>query len=60
MKKAVVDGIVNDQWIAKMVGKITKKLEMAQGEVGWAGDIPLRLGIYRLPEGQAESFKLLT
>jgi hypothetical protein len=57
MKKAVVDGIVNDQWIAKMVGKIAKKLEMAQGEIGWAGDIPLRLGIYWLPEGHKEIVK---
>jgi hypothetical protein len=59
MKKAVVDGIVNDRWIAKMVGKITKKLETAQGEVGWAGDIPVKLGIYRLPDGHEESSKLL-
>lgn len=59
MKKAVVDGIINDRWIAKMVGKITQQLETAQGEVGWAGDIPVKLEIYRLPEGHRELVKLL-
>lgn len=59
MKKAVVGGIVNDQWIAKLVAKVTKKLETAQGDVGWAGNIPVALGPYRLPEGHAELVKIL-
>lgn len=59
MKKAVVDGVVNDRWIAKMVGKITKKLETAQGELGYSGDIPVALALYRLPEGHKESDKIL-
>ena len=46
-KKAVVDGIVNERWIAKMVGKITRKLEEVEGDVGYSGDIPVELGVYR-------------
>ena len=38
MKKAVVDGVVHERWIAKMVGKITKKkLEGARGEARYSG-----------------------
>lgn len=59
MKKTVVDGIVNDRWIAKMVGKITKNLEQAQGDVGYSGDIPVKLEKYRLPAGHPENNKLL-
>ncbi|WVF65286.1 hypothetical protein IAT40_000010 [Kwoniella sp. CBS 6097] len=59
MKKTVVDGIVNDKWIAKMVGKATRMLEEAQGDVGYRGDIPVKLGIYRLPEGHPELNKIL-
>jgi len=47
VKRKVVDGIVNDRWIAKMVGKITRKLETAQGEVGYSGDLPVPLEVYR-------------
>jgi hypothetical protein len=47
VKKAVVDGVVNDRWIAKMVGKITKKLEVARGDAGYSGDIPVALEVYR-------------
>ncbi|KAG0648881.1 hypothetical protein D0Z07_4633 [Hyphodiscus hymeniophilus] len=47
VKKAVVDGIVNDRWIAKMVGKLTTKLEEARGDLGYSGDIPVELGLYR-------------
>lgn len=57
MKKAVVAGMVNDQWIAKMVGKVAAKLEQVQGEVGWTGDIPVPLAPYR-PEANLQS-KLL-
>ena len=59
MKKAMVDGIVNDRWIAKMVGKITKQLETAQGEAGYTGNIPVLLEKYRLPAGHQEASKLL-
>lgn len=59
MKKAVVGGIVNDQWIAKMVSKVTKQLETAQGDVGYSGSIPVALGPYRLEEGHPELSKLL-
>jgi len=59
MKKAMVDGVVSDRWIAKLVGKITKKLETAQGDVGYSGNIPVALGIYRLPEGSPEANKIL-
>jgi hypothetical protein len=42
-----------------MVGKIAQGLETAQGEIGWAGDIPVKLEIYRLPEGHKEIYKAL-
>ncbi|KAE9370213.1 hypothetical protein N431DRAFT_484484 [Stipitochalara longipes BDJ] len=47
VKRKVVDGIVNDRWIAKMVGKVTRKLETARGEVGYSGDLPVPLEVYR-------------
>lgn len=47
MKRVAVDGIVNDKWIAKMVGKIAKKFETAQGDLGYSGDIPVPLAPYR-------------
>lgn len=53
MKKAVVGGMINDRWIAKLVGKIAAKLEQAQGDLGYSGAIPLPLGPYRPPEGLA-------
>ena len=59
MKKAVMGGIVNDQWIAKMVAKVTKKLETAQGDIGYSGNIPVALGPYRLPVGDPEMIKIL-
>lgn len=59
MKKAVVGGIVNDQWIAKLVAKVTKKLETAQGDMGYSGNLPVALGPYRLPEGHVELSKVL-
>ena len=60
VKKAVVDGVVNDRWIAKMVGMITKKLELARGDVGYSGDIPVALGPYRNDGWEkAEGEKLL-
>jgi hypothetical protein len=59
VKHALVAGVINDKWIAKMVGKVVRHLEAAQGDVGWMGDIPIKLDIYRLPEGHRELSKLL-
>ena len=59
VKHALVAGVINDKWIAKMVGKVVRHLEEAQGDLGWMGDIPIKLGIYRLPEGHPELSKLL-
>jgi len=54
-KRTVVDGVVNDRWVARLVGKVTKKLEVARGDVGYSGDIPVALGPYRwLGEGEGE------
>lgn len=50
MKKNLISTTVNDKWIAKTVGKITKKLEEARGDVGYAGDIKVSLAPYRLGE----------
>ncbi|PBP23530.1 hypothetical protein BUE80_DR005493 [Diplocarpon rosae] len=59
VKKVVVDGVVNERWVAKMVGKITKKLEVARGEAGYSGDIPVRLEKYRTGWLESEGEKLL-
>jgi hypothetical protein len=51
MRKAgvnTVSAMANDRWIASLVGKITRKLENAQGEVGYSGDVPIALGKYRV------------
>jgi hypothetical protein len=58
LKKAVVGGIVNDRWIAKLVGKVTKVLETAQGDIGYSGSIPVSLESYR-QAGIGEASKLL-
>lgn len=47
MKKAVVGGLVNDRWIAKIVGKTAMALQKAQGDVGYSGSIPIQLAPYR-------------
>ncbi|KAF2185346.1 hypothetical protein K469DRAFT_166411 [Zopfia rhizophila CBS 207.26] len=50
MRKAgvnTVNAMANDRWIAKLVGKVTKKLEKAQGDVGYSGNIPVKLQWYR-------------
>jgi hypothetical protein len=47
MKRVAVDAVTNDRWIAKMVGKVTKKLEVAKGDLGYSGAIPVALGPYR-------------
>ena len=59
VKKVVVDGVVNDRWIAKAVGKVTRKLEVARGEAGYSGDIPVQLGIYRTGEVERDGEKIL-
>ncbi|KAI9052140.1 hypothetical protein LZ554_003502 [Drepanopeziza brunnea f. sp. 'monogermtubi'] len=59
VKRAVVDGVVNEKWVAKMVGKITKRLEVARGEAGYSGDIPVKLGKYRTGLMEVEGEKLL-
>ncbi|OBT78009.1 hypothetical protein VF21_03096 [Pseudogymnoascus sp. 05NY08] len=59
LKKAVVSGVVNDRWIARLVGKITKKVETAQGDVGYSTGIPVALGDYRKPYLETEGDKLL-
>lgn len=59
-KKAVVGSIVNDRWIAKMVGKIAQNLAKAQGDLGYSGDIPIQLAEYRPKKGDdGELTKLL-
>lgn len=59
MKKAVVEGIVNDAWIAKMVGKVTKLLETAVGDVGWSGMLPVELAPYRPKKGSQDAHNKL-
>jgi hypothetical protein len=57
-KKAVVGGVLNDRWIAKLVGKVTKVLETAQGDIGYSGNIPVSLERYR-QAGIGEASKIL-
>jgi hypothetical protein len=47
VKRAAVDAVTNDRWIAKMVGKVTRRLEVARGDLGYSGAIPIPLGPYR-------------
>ncbi|KAF1830020.1 hypothetical protein BDW02DRAFT_123650 [Decorospora gaudefroyi] len=50
MRKAgqnTVHAMANDRWIARLVGKVTRKLENAQGEVGYSADVPIPLAKYR-------------
>ena len=46
-KKAMVGGLVNDRWIAKVVGKVAGKLEESRGDLGWSGSLPVPLEGYR-------------
>ena len=48
VKRAAVDAVANDRWIAKMVGKVSKNLETIRGNVGYSGDIPVPMEPYRL------------
>ena len=60
MKKKALDVVVSDRWIAKIVGKIMRKMETAQGDLGYKGDLPVKLGLYRnVEEVRAEGEKLL-
>jgi len=52
IQRAAVDVAANDRWIAKLVGKVTKKLETMRGDLGYTGDVPIKLKVYR---DQAES-----
>lgn len=50
MRKAghnTVNAMANDRWIAKLVGKVMRKLEKAQGDVGYSGNLPIALEFYR-------------
>ncbi|KAF2133921.1 hypothetical protein P153DRAFT_362951 [Dothidotthia symphoricarpi CBS 119687] len=40
--------MANDRWIARLVGKVTRKLENAQGEIGYSGDVPVPMDKHRL------------
>ena len=52
-------GIPNTNWIAKMVGKVTKKLEAAQGDAGYSGKISVRLDKYKPKHPERLPSKLL-
>ena len=45
--KSVVNSMVNDGWVANIVGQVADKLEQAQGDLGWSGAIPVPLEPYR-------------
>lgn len=47
VKRVAVDAVANDRWIAKLVGKVTKKLEVAKGDIGYSGGVPISLTPYR-------------
>ena len=47
VKRVAVDAVTNDRWIAKMVGKVTKRLEVAKGDIGYSGIVPVPLEPYR-------------
>lgn len=42
-----VNAMANDRWIAMLIGKIMRKLEKAQGDVGYSGVIALSLEEWR-------------
>lgn len=47
LKQAATNAAANDRWIAKLVGKVTKKMEKMQGDVGYSGNVPVGLKWYR-------------
>ncbi|XP_014557389.1 hypothetical protein COCVIDRAFT_97194 [Bipolaris victoriae FI3] len=51
MRKAgqtTVHAMANDRWIARLVGKVTRKMEKVQGELGYSVDVPIPLAKYRV------------
>ena len=55
MKRVAVDAVANDRWIAKMVGKVSRNLESLRGDVGYSGDLPVKMAPYRaLAEGASK------
>ena len=56
MTKVVV---ANDQWLARQVGKVMNKLEQVSGDLGYSGDIPVKLAPYRQTNWAREGNKLL-
>ncbi|USP76383.1 hypothetical protein yc1106_03657 [Curvularia clavata] len=51
MRKAgqsTVHAMANDRWIARLVGKVTRKMEKVQGELGYSVDVPIPLDKYRV------------
>ena len=62
MKRMVVDTVVNERWIARLVGRIMRKLEAARGEVGYSAEVKIPMDPYRrkaqecLDEGSAEKW----
>lgn len=51
--------VANDRWIAKMVGKLLRKLERARGEVGYAVDVKLGLEEWRVSPKWEDEGKIL-
>ncbi|KAI1861470.1 uncharacterized protein JN550_010850 [Neoarthrinium moseri] len=47
MRKHAVGTLINDRWIAKLVGKTAAALQKAQGDIGYTGGIPIPLAPYR-------------
>ncbi|PSN71002.1 hypothetical protein BS50DRAFT_271178 [Corynespora cassiicola Philippines] len=54
---STVQAMANDRWIARIVGNVMRKLEKAQGDVGYSGLIPLSLAPFR--EKAEEDSKIL-
>jgi hypothetical protein len=52
-----VNVVANDRWIASIIGRIMRKMEKAQGDVGYSGLIPMPMAEYR-QKAESES-KLL-
>lgn len=47
VKNAAVGRMVNDQWIARMVGHLSAQLQRTKGDFGYVGEIPISLQDYR-------------
>lgn len=57
-KGALITGVQHD-WVAKLVARISRKLEGAEGDAGWSGDIPVALSDYRASKPSDRAPKLL-